>query len=169
MDAFLDDVEDAVPALRRYARGLVGDADRADDLVQDCLERAIRRRGLFRPAGPVKAWLFRILINIYRNQLRMQRRRGDTIALDALAVEPSVAPAQPGRIALIEMARAVDALPPEHREALLLVGLDGMNYAEAAKVLEIPLGTLMSRLARARASLRTQTSGPAEVRLRTVK
>lgn len=169
MDAFLDEVEDAVPALRRYARGLVGDADRADDLVQDCLERAIRKRGLFRPSGPVRAWLFRILVNIHRNQLRAGRRRGDVVALDALSVEPSVAPPQPGRIALNEMARAIDGLPAENKEALLLVVLDGMSYVEAAQVLEIPLGTLMSRLARARASLRVLTTGQPEVRLRSVK
>jgi len=169
MDAFLDEVEASVPALRRYARGLVGDADRADDLVQDCLERAIRKRGLFRPVGPVKAWLFRILVNLHRNQIRARRRQGEVVALDTLSVEPAVAPAQPGRIALDEMARAIDALAPEYREALLLVVLDGMNYAEAAHVLDVPLGTLMSRLARARAHLRTVAYGPTEPRLRSVK
>lgn len=169
MDRFLDEVESAVPALRRYARGLCGNADRADDLVQDCLERAIRKRGLFVPVGPVRAWLFRMLLNIFRNDLRYQQRRGEVVALDGLALEPSTPPSQPGRMALIEMARAIEALPPEQREALLLVVLEGLSYAEAASILEIPQGTLMSRLSRARASLKAMTNGPGEVRLRTVK
>ena len=86
-----------------------------------------------------------------------------------MLVEPSVAPAQPGRIALAEMARAIDTLGPEQREALLLVVLEGLSYSEAAGVLEIPIGTLMSRLGRARAALRTLTGAGEEPRLRTVK
>lgn len=169
MDRFLDDVERAVPALRRYARGLCGNADRADDLVQDCLERAIRKRSLFVPAGPVKAWLFRMLLNIYRNDLRYQHRRGEVVALEGLAPEPSTPPGQLARVALAEMARAIEALPLEQREALLLVVLEGLSYSEAASILDIPPGTLMSRLGRARASLRARTGGSGEVRLRTVK
>ena len=70
MSAFLDEIETHVPALRRYARALTHDVDSADDLVQDCLERAIRKRGLWRPTGPLRAWLFRILLNVHRNDLR---------------------------------------------------------------------------------------------------
>jgi RNA polymerase sigma-70 factor (ECF subfamily) len=84
-------------------------------------------------------------------------------------VEPAVAPAQPGRIALAEMARAIETLAAEQREALLLVVLEGMSYAEAATILEIPMGTLMSRLGRARAALRLATGAGDEPRLRTVK
>lgn len=170
MQAFLDEIEECVPALRRYARALTRDADRADDLVQDCIERAIRKRGLWVPRGPLQAWLFRILLNIYRNDLRHRRRHGgDQLPLDGLVAEPAVPAPQPGRIALAEMARAVDELPSEQREALLLVVLDGASYQEAAGMLGIPTGTLMSRLGRARAALRAMTGASEEPRLRTVK
>lgn len=167
---FLDEIETHVPALRRYARALTRDTDRADDLVQDCLERAIRKQALWQPTGSLKSWLFRILLNLYRNELRTNRRRGEHVAVDTLLVEPSIAPAQPGRIALAEMSRAIDLLNVEQKEALLLVVLDGMSYAEAAEALSIPIGTLMSRLGRARAALRTAVGGGTEEpRLRSVK
>jgi len=169
MADFLDEIEAAVPALRRYARGLVGDADRADDLVQDCLERAIRKRRLWRPTGPVRAWLFTMLLNLYRNELRSRKRRGETFPIDDLAVPPAIAPSQPGHIALGELARALEKLPAEQREALLLVVLEGASYAEAAGILDIPVGTLMSRLGRARAALRRLTGEGGEPRLRAVK
>ena len=169
MAQFLDEVEASIPALRRYARALTRNADHADDLVQDCIERAIRKQTLWKPTGPLKAWLFRILLNLYRNELRLHRRRGEHVPVETLLVEPSVAPAQPGRIALNEMSRAIDTLNGEQREALLLVVLEGLSYAEAAEALEIPLGTLMSRLGRARAALRKLTGSGEEPRLRTVK
>lgn len=166
---FLDEIEATVPALRRYARALTRNADRADDLVQDCLERAIRKRRLFSPTGPLQAWLFRILINLWRNDLRFERRRGAHVPIDSLASEPSVAPAQPGRIALAEMSRAIDGLPDDQREALLLVVLEGMSYQDAASALGIPAGTLMSRIGRARSALRLSTGNAEEPRLRSVK
>lgn len=168
MDQFLDQVEACVPALRRYARALTRNIDLADDLVQDCLERAIARRGLFRPTGPVRAWLFTILLNLYRNALRSSRRRGEMVDIDTVP-EPSTPAPQPGHIALAEMARAIDTLSLEQKEALLLVALEGLPYQEAADILDIPLGTLMSRLGRARAALRIATGTPAEPHLRTVK
>lgn len=166
---FLDEISGSVPALRRYARALTRNADRADDLVQDCLERAIRKQRLWAPSGPLQAWLFKILLNIYRNDFRHRRRRGGHVPIDALLVEPSIPAPQPGRIALGEMSRAIDALPAEQREALLLVVLEGVSYEEAAGILGIPPGTLMSRLGRARAALRTMTGVSEEPRLRSVK
>ena len=157
-----------MPALRRYARALTRNADLADDLVQDCLERAIARRGLFRPSGPVRAWLFTILLNLHRNGLRASRRLGDTVDIATIA-EPSIPAPQPAHIALAELARAIDTLPLEQKEALLLIALEGLPYQEAADILKIPLGTLMSRLGRARAALRILTGTPAETHLRTVK
>ena len=168
MQDFLDQIEACVPALRRYARALTRNIDLADDLVQDCLERAISRRGLFRPSGEVRAWLFTILVNLYRNSLRAARRHGTFLAMDAIA-EPGTPAPQPGHIALAEMARAIETLPLEQKEAILLVALEGLPYAEAADILKIPLGTLMSRLGRARAALRLATGNPAEPHLRTVK
>lgn len=169
MTQFMDEIEECVPALRRYARALTHDPDRADDLVQDCLERAIRKRGLWRPSGTVRSWMFRILLNIHRNDVRQLRRAPAPVSLDALpGSDPAGPDVQPGRLALAETARAMQALPLEQREALLLVAVEEMSYAEAAAVLAIPAGTLMSRLARARATLRdlTQTEAP---KLRTVK
>lgn len=169
MADLLDEIETCVPALRRYARALTRDADRADDLVQDCLERAIRKRGLFVSPGTVRGWLYRILVNLWRNQNRAQRRRGDHMGLDEMIVEPSVPAAQHGRIALGEMSRAIDKLPADQREVLLLVALEGISYGEVATILDIPAGTVMSRLSRARATLRTLTGNGDEPRLRSVK
>ncbi len=168
MDSFLDEIEACVPALRRYARALTRDADRADDLVQDCLERALNKRGLFRPIGPMRPWLFSILLNLLRNQARSARREGNPLPLDSLSVEPAFAAPQIDRLALAETARAIETLASEQREALLLVVLEGFSYEEAAQILKIPKGTLMSRIARARAALK-QAAGMPEPRLRTVK
>ena len=168
MSALLDEIEGCVPALRRFARALTHDADLADDLVQDSLERAIRKRDLWRPTGSLRGWLFRILVNVYRNELRARRRIPAGLPLDIGVSEPSVPAPQYARLALAETARAMHALPSEQREALLLVAVEGMSYAEAAAVLDIPSGTLMSRLARGRAALRRATEeGPP--RLRSVK
>ena len=168
MDQFLDQVEACVPALRRYARALTRNIDLADDLVQDYLERAIAKRGLFRPTGPVRAWLFTILLNLYRNGLRSSHRRGEQVDIDTVPEFSTPAP-QPGHIALAEMARAIETLPLEQKEALLLVALEGLPYQEAADILQVPIGTLMSRLGRARSALRVLTGTPAEPHLRTVK
>ena len=165
---FLDELQSNVPALRRYARALTRNIDRADDLVQDCIERAIARRGLFQPRGPLRPWLFTILVNLHRNSLRAEHRHGTPLDLDAVP-ELSVPAPQPGHLALAELARAIETLPPDQKEALLLVTLEGLAYAEAATILGIPTGTLMSRLGRARAALRTLTGTPAEPHLRTVK
>jgi len=168
VDDFLDQVETCVPALRRYARALTRSADLADDLVQDCLERAIARRRLFRPPGPVRAWLFTILLNLHRNALRQTKRRGQQVDIESVP-EFSTPASQPGHVALAELVRAIETLPPEQREALLLVTLEGIPYAEAAGIIGVPIGTLMSRLGRARAALRVLTGNPAEPHLRTVK
>ena len=169
MTGFLDEIEKSVPALRRYARALTRNADRADDLVQDCLERAIRKKALWAPTGALESWLFRILINLWRNQIRSSRRRGEHVPLEDMLVEPMVPAPQPGRIALGEMSRALDSLPPEQREALLLVVLEGKSYEEAAQILEIPTGTLMSRIGRARSALRALTGDTPAPRLKAVK
>lgn len=168
MTKLLDEIEACVPALRRYARALTHNRDLADDLVQDCLERAIRKRALWRPTASPRAWLFRILLNVYRNDLRRQRRIPASVSFDGLASEPQSAGGQTGRLALAETARAIQALPSDQRETLLVVTVEGMSYSEAAEILQIPIGTVMSRLGRARAALRqmSETGGP---KLRTVK
>ncbi|MEQ8601341.1 MAG: sigma-70 family RNA polymerase sigma factor [Devosia sp.] len=165
---FLDELEACVPALRRYARALTRNIDHADDLVQDCLERAISRRGLFRPRGPMRPWLFTILVNLHRNARRSEQRRGTHLDADSRPDLGTPAP-QHSHLALAELSRAIDGLPLEQKETLLLVTLEGMAYAEAASILDIPLGTLMSRLGRARANLRLSTGEAQEPHLRSVK
>ncbi len=169
MSLVLDEIEACIPALRRYARALTREADRADDLVQDCLERAVRKRLLWRPGSSVRAWLFRILLNLYRNDLRRGRRAPAAVPIEGLAREPAEQPAQLHRLELADTARAIDALPAEQREALLLVALEGLSYAEAAHALDIPQGTLMSRIGRARNALRLRSTPAPTPRLRTVK
>ena len=165
---FLDELETCVPALRRYARALTRTIDHADDLVQDCLERALSRRGLFRPRGPLRPWLFTILTNLHRNARRSERRHGEQVDIDTMPELGMPAP-QPGHLALAELDRAIGTLPLDQREALLLVTLEGVAYTEAAAILGIPTGTLMSRLGRARATLRQLTGTAQEPHLRTVK
>ena len=152
---FLDEIEAAIPALRRYAHALVHQREAAEDLVQDTLERALRRGHLWRGDGPVRAWLFRILLNRFRD---VRRRAGAVhlVAVDAVP-EPSRPGGQEDHLDLAEVHRAMTRLPDDQRAALLLVALEGMRLAEAAAVLGIPEGTLVSRLGRARAALRLMT------------
>jgi RNA polymerase sigma-70 factor (ECF subfamily) len=168
MTAFLDEIEACIPALRRYARGLVHDRDAADDLVQDCLERAMRKRFLFRPMGQARPWLFRILLNLYRNDQRRVRRQGVHVPIDADADYPTAPGNQLSRLELAAVAQVLQRIPSEQREALMLVALEGMTYEEASDILEIPIGTVMSRISRARQTLRAATDA-APPRLRSVK
>ena len=153
---FLDEVEAAIPALRRYAHGLVRDRDAADDLVQDCLERALSRRRLWRGEGPLQAWLFRILLNCFRDDRRRQASRPRLAPIDSVA-EPGRAGAQEAHVTLRDIHEAIGRLPDDQRAALLLVALEGLSLAEAAAVLGVPEGTLASRLGRARVALREMT------------
>ena len=153
----LDDIEASIPVLRRYARALVRDRDRADDLVQDCLERAVAKRHQWRGDGPVQAWLFRILINRHRDLLRQKLAPAHLIAIDDLSFEPADACGDDARFDLREIQDAMSRLSGDQREALLIVALEGKTFEQAASILDIPKGTLMSRLARARAALRMLT------------
>jgi RNA polymerase sigma-70 factor (ECF subfamily) len=165
-------LEPMIPALRRYARVLLRDRTAADDLVQDGLERALSRWHLRRPDGSARAWVFTILHNLAVNQLRQRARRGEHLALEAVA-EPGLPPAQQDALRHRDLLRALDALPEDQRSVLLLVAVEDLSYAEAARVLDIPLGTVMSRLARGRERLRQAMEGdaaPSDVpRLRRVK
>lgn len=152
----LDEIEAAIPALRRYAHSLVRDRDGAEDLVQDCLERALSRRRYWRGDGPVRAWLFRILLNRFRDGRRRWAARGQLVSIDA-AQDLGRSGAQGAHLELREVHEAMGRLPPDQRAALLLVSLEGMTLTEAAAVLGIPEGTLASRLGRARAALRQMT------------
>ena len=148
-------IEPLIPALRRYARALLRDRAAADDLVQDCLERAISRWHLRRADGNVQGWLFAILHNLAINRMRQSRSRGRHIAIED-ADESVLAhpPAQEDGLQHNDVMRALDRLPEEQRGVLLLVSVEDLTYAEAAAVLGIPIGTVMSRLARGREKLR---------------
>lgn len=154
---FLDQIEAAIPGLRAYARALTRDREVADDLVQDTLEAALARQTQWRGDGPLRAWLVRILMNRFRDGLRRQRPAAAVLALVPDPADPPAARAAEGRLALAEVHAAMGRLPEDQRAALLLVALEGMSLAEAASVLGCAEGTLASRLARARATLRQMT------------
>ena len=143
-----------IPRLRRYARALVGDPVQADDLVQDCLERAWRRLHLWEPGSDLRAWLFTVLHNLHVDAARKRARAPRIQSLDSGAADPSSLPAQEDNLEIHDLAKALARLPDGQRAVLLLIGLEGMSYAEAASVLGIPVGTVMSRLHRGREQLR---------------
>jgi RNA polymerase sigma-70 factor (ECF subfamily) len=160
------DLIEHLPRLRRYARALTGDVARADDLVQDTLERALARLDLWQPGSDLRAWLFTLMHNLFVNQLRT-RRPQDT-ALDE-ALDIPVSGGQMEAMAARDMHAALVRLPDEQREVILLVGLEQFSYAEAAQVLGVPAGTVMSRLARARERMRHMLAGEPAVQLKVVK
>ena len=152
-----DQLPQHLPALRRYARMLTGDATAADDLLQDCAERALSRARLWRPSGNIRAWLFTIMHNLHANHRRRAASRPPEAAIDEVP-EPAWPAQQFETMAATQTLEAVGRLPPAQREVLLLVAVDGMAYSEVAAVLNIPVGTVMSRLSRARDSLRRVTA-----------
>lgn len=138
-----------IPHLRRYARALVRNDATADDLVQDTLERALRKFSLWKPDGNLRAWLFSVMHNVHLNQVRANR---DCVPFDE-SMEGSVTGCQEIRAEIRDLSKALQTLPLEQREVLLLIGLEGMRYDEVAQTLGIPIGTVMSRLCRGRERL----------------
>ena len=147
-------IEAEIPRLRRYARYLRREPDNADDLVQECLARAIAKIHTWQPGTNLRAWLFVILRNCHIDEIRREQRM--ELLDDTPADEPSLTtPAnQETSVALSEVRNAFLGLSEEHREVLLLVAIEGLQYEEAAAILEVPLGTVRSRLSRARQALR---------------
>ena len=147
-------IEPVIPALRRYARTFVRGAGDADDLVQDTLERAISRWHQRRSDGETRTWLFTILHNLAVNHLRRAARRGREVPLDDAGESDVAVPStQEDALRRDDILGAVGQLPDDQRSVLLLVSIEDVTYAEAARILDIPIGTVMSRLARARARL----------------
>ena len=145
---------DQIPHLRRYARALVRDHDAADDLVQECLARAMVRLHAWQPSGTMRGWLFTILHNLHVNQLRRDGRSPEIHSdTDSVGRETSPGNHESG-LAVRDIAAALATLPEEQRSVILLIGLEGLTYAEAATVTDVPVGTVMSRLARGRERLR---------------
>jgi RNA polymerase sigma-70 factor (ECF subfamily) len=156
-----------IPRLRRYARALTGQSDTADDLVQDTLERALDKWQLWQSTRDVRPWLFSIMHNLHVDT----RRRAGRIEYrddDELAEVPQRSEAADG-LELRDLDRALALLPTEQREVLLLVGLEEFSYAETARALGIPQGTVMSRLSRARSRLQSILNGEAVPQLKVVK
>jgi len=154
MPDFAGLLEEQIPRMRRYAVALTRNHDRADDLVQSALVRAIAKQHLFKPGTNLRAWLFTLLHNQHVNEVRRSVNQGISIDLedaskDLVAVADTSAPRQ-----LKELDEAIGRLPVEQRQVILLVGLEGMAYEDVAAILMVPIGTVRSRLSRGRAALR---------------
>lgn len=148
-----------VPRLRRYARALVSQREDADDLVQDTLERAWAKSGQWGQVSDMRAWLFSVMHNVHIDALR--RKRISTVPMDDEAFEVPAAPLHNERLDVLSLQAALGQLPLAQKEVLLLVALEGLSYAEVAKALMIPEGTVMSRLSRGRERLRVLMEGSA--------
>ena len=175
MDDMLRQVEPLIPALRRYARALVRNAAAADDLVQDCLERAVSRWHQRRDSDP-RRWLFTILHNLAISQFRQIAARGKHVTIDeANENEFGRSAVQEQQLMYQDVLNKLAKLPDDQRAVLLLVAVEDLSYADAAKVLDIPIGTVMSRLSRARERLKQEIEGTADdasrnvVKLRSIK
>lgn len=148
------DIEALIPNLRRFARVLVRDADHADDVVQDCLERAISREHRFEPGTNLRAWLFTILVNLVRSEARKAKVRGHVVSIeDYQHLMPSPG-GQDGALRLRDLKRAFAQLPKSFQEVLVIVAIEGLSYEQAAAVLDVPVGTVRSRLSRARTQIK---------------
>jgi RNA polymerase sigma factor (sigma-70 family) len=158
-----------IPRLRRYARALVGDRTSADDLVQDTLERAWAKLHLYRRGTDLRAWLFTVMHNVHVNRIRASRPT-DPLDDDMPELAQPQGQGQPDGLLVRDLDRAISRLPADQRAVLLLVTLEEMSYEEVARTLGIPIGTVMSRLSRAREKLRTLMLGqPVSAKLKVVK
>ena len=154
MSSFHNLIEHEIPRLRRYARALTRNPDRADDLVQETLLRAIRKSHLWQPGTDIRAWLFTIMHNHHVNMVRSVMRQDAMLDIEDMS-SSLVATSDPtASRQLRELERALACLPDEQREVILLVGLEEMSYQETAQVLGVPVGTVRSRLSRGREALR---------------
>lgn len=159
-----------LPMLRRFARALTGDPALADDLVQDCLERALAKSHLYDPARPLRAWLYAVLRNVHISGLRRSSRSRIVKTVDELTEdEGTVEPDQEQGLAVRTVTEALDRLSDQHREVIVLIGLEEMSYRDASDILGLPVGTVMSRLSRAREQMRLLLDERRAVTLRRVK
>ena len=168
IQSFETQLENCLPDLWRYAWSLTRDRDAADDLVQDCVERALRKRLLWMPGRPLKPWLTKMLLNIFRDHWRREARYC-TVDLDQIGDLACFTSTVEERLEVKEIWKSMERIPQEQREALLAVVIGGLSYDEAAKALSIPKGTLMSRIARARAKVKTDVDASASTKIRSVK
>jgi len=168
-DSFREQMIAFLPRLSAFALSLTGNADQRDDLVQETCSRALARRDQWQPGTRLDSWMFRIAQNLWLDRKRAERSRGEPIDIDMVVdlTDSDGRTITENRLALGEVLRGLDQLSPEHRVLIGLVCVDGMTYKEAAEILEVPLGTVMSRLARARLALHDaihRTLAPKETR-----
>ena len=145
-----------IPRMRRYARALLRNRDRADDLVQDTILLALEKNHLYERGTNLRAWLLTMMHNQYVNAVRRSMRRGEIVVEELPLASPAP---QITCLELRDLKSAIALLPEEQRETVLLIGLEGMNYAEVAQICDVPIGTVRSRLNRAREELRRMTDG----------
>jgi len=160
-------ITEHIPRLRRYARALVGERYVADDLVQDTLERAWNKFHLWRPGSDLRAWLFTIMHNVFVNQAR--RRRYEVEELTDEMSAAAVRATQGDQLELQDVDRVLRSISPEQREVVLLVAVEQLTYEEVSRALDIPIGTVMSRLSRGRERMRQALGGQTAVPLKVVK
>ena len=166
----MGEIEASIPALRRYAWSLLRNNDDADDLVQDCLVRALDRLAMDPAIIAVRPWLFTIMHNVFVSRWRTARRRRAAAPGDAAAIgDVAVGPEQDGALARRDLLSGLDQLTEDQRQVLLLVSVEGLEYREVAQVLGVPVGTVMSRLSRARDNLHAHIDGGKRPLLRRVK
>lgn len=156
MSGFGSDLELHIASMRRYARALSRDRSDADDLVQEALTRAVARADTFKAGTNLRAWLFTILHNVHVNRVRSRASRADEVPVEDVEDRLVTAPRQEESVELREMMRVVRSLPDDQRKVLLLVAVEGLKYDEVARVLDVPIGTVMSRLSRAREAVRSR-------------
>src|SRR6185503_10457699 len=147
-------LEEQIPRLRRYARALTRNIERADDLVQDTLVRALAKQHLWQAGTNLRAWLFTLMHNQHVNDVRRANREGVNVDVDDVAAVLVANTDPTSSRQLRELERGLARLPLEQRESILLVGLEGLRYDEAAAILGVPIGTVRSRLSRGREALR---------------
>jgi RNA polymerase sigma-70 factor, ECF subfamily len=167
---FRRDLITELPYLRRFARGLCGDVALADDLVQDCVERALVKSHLYDPGRPLRAWLYAVLRNIYVSNWRRNAKFTGAKDLDDLqGFEGAIPPEQESNFSVALITDALDTLPAAQREVLILISLEEMTYQQASEIIGVPIGTVMSRLSRARAHLQNILEERGTTVLRRVK
>lgn len=163
------DVVALLPRLRRYAAALTGSVPDGDDLTQDCMERALVHHRSVRDPGALFGWMVRILHNLHAGDHRRRRARGVAVPLDDVVEAIPAGPSPSDRADAADLARALGRLPDDQRQVILLTALEGMSYREIAAILDVPVGTVMSRLARGRERLRLLLEGEERPALRRIK
>jgi RNA polymerase sigma-70 factor (ECF subfamily) len=169
LSSFGAELEVHIASLRRYARALLRNRADAEDLVQEALARANGRADSFQAGTNMRAWLFTILHNVHVNQVRSRASRPDEVPVESVENRLTTPARQEERVEVREMMRALDELPDEQRQVLLLVALEGLKYEEVAEMIGVPIGTVMSRLSRGREAVRAKLANGASVALRRVK